>query len=76
MTYVVQLLDDRDPTDEYDEGEVELSVVKEGTHGHQNSWVWPSDHKIILLSGDDYSDEIIKKVQRLAETLAKELNNE
>ena len=56
-----------------DGSEIELSVVKKGTHG-EGSWGWPGDDKIILLRDDGYSKDTIKRVEKLAHQLCDELN--
>lgn len=59
-----------------DEGEFELSVVVEGSHG-DSSWGWPGEDKIMLLEGhlnDDYSMKTIKLVKKYAKLLCNELN--
>lgn len=68
--YVVQTLN------EHTDGgaDIELSVVKEGSHGHGESWGWPSDDKIILLEGTGYSHGVVEQVTELAQQLANELN--
>lgn len=58
----------------------ELCVVREGVHGHKNSWGWYGDEKICLLhtgvGGGKYSKETLDRVTKYAEMLCKELNGE
>lgn|GEM_PF-4998222 len=57
------------------DGEHEISVVKEGTHGTE-SWGWSGDDKIILVHGDDeYSKKTRNMLLRYAELIAYELNS-
>lgn len=52
----------------------EISIVREGHHGHKKSWGWADRDKIILDGEDEPTSKDIQEMKEIAEVVADFLN--